>query len=761
MVAKTTQMVGDEDELTPAQLKSAAYYQSPEGLAKLDANQKTAANINALKQQILGQNQTSKWTGEGYGSAEKNANAMAEMLAKAGITDIKQFGKVDKYEPVEVVGYSLNGKQVQNPSKGVYYESIPEPDGEGGISGYRRRDLTPAEIAQVKPQYGVVDTQTDEVKPVTNVVEKNGQLVGVTGQTFGNKATGQAIESGYGRWRNQGGDNLFGGTGEGKGNTGYRVQFADDGTPIFYTTQGTSNDLAQLMSDLGPIAQIGLAIATGGLSIPQQIAANMAVQVLSGKDLGDAVKGAAVSFAMSQIPGTDVMKEGNSFIKDLGLPADVTKTLSSSFQNAAMSGAKALLTGQNIGDAVLQGAATGGVNGAINAITSNVDGFKDLSPNQQKMVVNAVTGVMSGKPLDQVVINSAIAAANAEIYGAKNQPNTTGVDKSTVGNFDDTEVTRLEKLGYTKDQIKDYFGRLENLTEILDEPQETLPVEDTTPSTRSLGSDPVKALEDAGLTQKSDDNVLITGKSDKTLALPEHDYNPIDDYFKPTKGIEELIVTGKSEKEPTYSPIDDYFKPTTGMEELVITDKSTKEPSYLPTDDDFPRTPIKDEGEMEIVGERPVKEIPEMEIVDDRPVKEPITPTTPVPTTPAPKPTTPAPKPTAPTPAPATKSTAQRSAVQEMAPALLGIPGLGNVFYYGKDFSSQKQRLDPSGRLIQQEYEPLSVTQAGPELQLDKIAGTNENDVQALIEQIMASNGGDISADELAQILGQQGALYG
>jgi hypothetical protein len=108
-----------------------------------------------------------------------------------------------------------------------------------------------------------------------------------------------------------------------------------------------------------------------------------------------------------------------------------------------------------------------------------------------------------------------------------------------------------------------------------------------------------------------------------------------------------------------------------------------------------------------------------------------------------------------------TQPTARQSAVQEMAPALLGLPQLGNVFYYGKDFSSQKQQLDPSGRLIQQEYDPLSVSQAGPELQLDKMGGTNENDVQALIQQIMANSGGNISPEELAQILGQQGASYG
>ena len=133
-------------------------------------------------------------------------------------------------------------------------------------------------------------------------------------------------------------------------------------------------------------------------------------------------------------------------------------------------------------------------------------------------------------------------------------------------------------------------------------------------------------------------------------------------------------------------------------------------------------------------------------------------PTTPRPTTP--RPTTP--RPTTPTAPPtAAQPVAKQPAIQQIVPALLGMPQLADVFYYGKDFSSQKQELDPTGQLVPQEYDPLSVTQKGPELQLDKMGGTNENDVQALIQQIMASNNGDISPEELAQILGQQGNMYG
>ena len=180
------------------------------------------------------------------------------------------------------------------------------------------------------------------------------------------------------------------------------------------------------MQDLGPLGQIAIAVATGGLSIPQQIAANMAIQVLSGGDLDDAIKGAALSFAGSQIPSMDFMKDGASYIQTLGLPTDVANTLTRSFQNAAVSGGTALLSGKDVGDAMIQGAVTGGTSGAVNALMGNIDGFQDLTPAQKSMAINAVSGVISGKPLDQIVIDTAIAAANAEVAKAKGVEKTQG-----------------------------------------------------------------------------------------------------------------------------------------------------------------------------------------------------------------------------------------------------------------------------------------------------------------------------------------------
>ena len=57
--------------------------------------------ISALAKQILGSSDTSKWTGKGFGSADKNAEDMARILANAGLTDIRQLGVKQ-----EVIPYS-------------------------------------------------------------------------------------------------------------------------------------------------------------------------------------------------------------------------------------------------------------------------------------------------------------------------------------------------------------------------------------------------------------------------------------------------------------------------------------------------------------------------------------------------------------------------------------------------------------------------------------------------------------------------------
>jgi hypothetical protein len=391
-------------EFDMSELLSGLDPQLAESIRQNLEKQKIQDTKNNLKKQILGQNITDKWSGQGHGSAEANAEDMANILAGIGITDVRQFGQLPVYEPVDVM-YKYNG----------YYGT---PIGDGNLNvlvpGRYGLEWGSVPIENATKEYHQYDMYNDTSNPVDSAKVKivDGKPVIDTGRTtYGNKVTGQVVPNTYSE-RQQG--NAWGGTFAGKGNTGYRVQFTPDGTPVFYTTGASSNTLSNLMADLGPVGQIAIAVATGGLSIPQQIAAQMAIQVLSGKDIGDAIKGAAISMAVANIPGADLVKEGVSYLGGI----DPSGVLSSAFQNAAVSGVKAAITGDSIGDAVLAGAASGGVGGAIGAMLNTPD-FANLTDAEKRIATNAITGVISGKPLDQVLINSAIAAAKTELASSK------------------------------------------------------------------------------------------------------------------------------------------------------------------------------------------------------------------------------------------------------------------------------------------------------------------------------------------------------
>lgn len=346
---------------------------------------------NTLAQQILSQGKSGNWTGEGFGSAEKNAYDMAAMLAAQGLTDINQFGVRTKIVPAGYSGSSMGGSDT-----GAGGEFIPE----------------------------------HEV------------------QEYYNKATGQAINPYY----DKGGAGVWGGTFAGEGSTSYGVQFKPDGTPVFYTQYGgSSNDFGNLMAELGPVAQIALAVATGGMSLPYALATQFAVQVLSGADPQDALKGAALSYGLSQVPGLDVVKEGTAYLNSI----DPSGVLASSLTKAATSGISAAATGQDVSNAMLSGAVSGGVSGAINAALKQPE-FGGMSAREKKLAANAMTGVLTGKPLDQVLLNTAISAAREATKGTatKDARTSAKVASETVTQGIDSGVENaLAGAGLSEDDV--------------------------------------------------------------------------------------------------------------------------------------------------------------------------------------------------------------------------------------------------------------------------------------------------------------------
>ena len=253
---------------------------------------------NTLIQQILASSDPTKWTGEGFGSAQANAADMAKILSGIGITDIKQFGQIPTYQNLET-RYTYNGQPATQNPDGSFSVQVARGHNRDGETIFGNVTV-PAN--QVQKQYGTTQTQyygqgerNTSFVPVdsSKVVMQNGQPVLQTGATYGNKATGQAVNAGYDR----AGGNIFSGTFAGAGSTGYGVQYDAQGNPHFYTQYGGST------SDFGTIAPI-LGIAAAAFGVPALIggalapAAGAATQAA----LGGAVLGGGISAAGGQNP---------------------------------------------------------------------------------------------------------------------------------------------------------------------------------------------------------------------------------------------------------------------------------------------------------------------------------------------------------------------------------------------------------------------------------------------------------------------------
>ena len=592
--------------------------------------------LGSLTKQILGSSDTSKWSGAGYGSAEKNAEDMAKIMAGIGITDVKQFGKVDKYEPVEQIGMTFNGQPVRGSGSELYVmDAVDTGDG----TDYVRRDLSPEEAQKVKPVYGVTTGLDENNQPtyknvdVTNVKEKDGQLVGVTGQTFGNKLTGQQVPNTY--TERQTGD-FFGGTYEGKGNTGYGVQFDAQGNPVFYTKGASSSDfdkfaplltLASFVPGLAPFAQ--------GI--------NALISAKQGNVLG-AIAGAAGLGNMAGISGM----------------ADVAKA--ARFASAVKSGDPLAIA--------FSGANLGGV--------TNIGGvdLKDISKT-----IGGIKAIQSGDPLTMMLYGMDVMSGSGG-----SSPTKSSADLQTEDPLSPEEQAQLienrlnsaisrsqispdEEDANTQRAIEDLermYGPSSATRSFTPEPQ----VDEADDFLKSIGIKTIDRPSDSGLSNddilnliNADDNRVlvnanrgITRPTETPIEAPPS-YLPTDDDFMPTPitdAGELKVVDNRPKDEMTVQQepanIDDFLKllepykaPAEKLSELVITgDRPMPSP-----DDDFMPTPIDDGGELKIIGNRPP------------------TTSTPAPTTPG---VAPAPKaPAGPVKAPTTRAPASRSSSMDLS----------------------------------------------------------------------------------------------
>jgi hypothetical protein len=85
------------------------------------------------------------------------------------------------------------------------------------------------------------------------------------------------------------------------------------------------------------------------------------------------------------------------------------------------------------------------------------------------------------------------------------------------------------------------------------------------------------------------------------------------------------------------------------------------------------------------------------------------------------------------------------------------VPALANVFYYGKEFGSKKQRLTKKGTVAEEEFRPLSVTKAGAvgEMLEEQEIAAREKSKENDLDQMFAQQEPGTSLDDLLNIIGR------
>ena len=528
--------------------------------AKRDAEAAKQAKLAPLTQQIMGSSDTSKWSGQGYGSAEANARAMADILSGIGITDIKQFGKVPELKKLEIGGYTYNGKPAQE-SGGrmfVWSDRPTNVDGDGNAT-YDRVYLNPEQAAQVKPVYGTYSTSyqyisdeqaipTTDFTPVDqSKVVMNGGVPSIpTGNfTYGNKQTGQTVPNTYSE-RQTG--TAWGGTFEGSGNTGFRVQFDSQGNPVFYTTGASSNDLANMFADsplLGAVANVAAATFGGPVGVA-------ALQAAQGKDVEDILKAAALTYAGQGI--------GNAVTSGL------TDTLGSTAANVLGNVAKTEVASGGKADPV-QALITGGIGAGTSAVLGEIPGFDNLDSGVQKAITQVVSSTLAngGDLTPQALVNAAITAGKSALAGGPNKADfETGYFAPGGAGYFDPAVDA--SIAPTPDTLGPSPSNQEILDAIGYVPEETpRPV-------YNIGDE---SVFDPGTTYNAgDEHVFDPGTTYN--AGDEHVFDPGTTY-NAEEDVPEMVITGdRPEPEPepgfeTWQPLPDdsepgfeTWQPTTG-----------------------------------------------------------------------------------------------------------------------------------------------------------------------------------------------------
>ena len=219
-----------------------------------------------------------------------------------------------------------------------------------------------------------------------------------------------------------------------------------DGAVLDRRTVGDYSDL--------DLAKIGLSFIPG------------AGQILAGLNVADAVRRGDLLQAAIGVTGLmpgaqnvntalrvgQAVDSGNTFgaLTALAGNTDLQKLTGLDTANVSGFTAKDVMAAGSLTQAALAGN-TAGVLTSLGTLAGSSDTVL------AGRALGLITRIQNG---DTRALGEAISLSNSVAGGGS----TGSTGSTTVGNFEDTEVTRLKGLGYTNQQIQDYFNKLDNLT---------------------------------------------------------------------------------------------------------------------------------------------------------------------------------------------------------------------------------------------------------------------------------------------------------
>jgi hypothetical protein len=410
--------------------------------------------VQKLVDQILAQGTSSKWTGEGFGGAEKNAREMAKMLSGIGITDINQFGKIKT--PARDTGGGAPAGVYQNdpndPSKGYYtFEHMLQPgageDGGPGIVATKNKvPVDPKDIRQEQSMYYDEATERHVTTPFLTT------RAPIYEEALGNKVTNQRFDD-PNRYDQRYG-NIFSGTYAGKDQTQFGVQFRPDGTPVFYTQKGESTSNA---GEIMQIAGLGLSLFAPGIggAIGSALTGTAATTVLS-KVVGAAI----VQGTMAELSGGNFKDGAISGAIGAGMAPLVSNTIGSAVADAMGDSAFSKVVNNAVNSAATAGL-TAGLTGkgdvldsALNAAVASVGNTygRELGGDTGAKIGTALGKIATGADAEQVLTSTIMDTLKSTVTGALKEDGK-GKDKSGGGDGDDALIG-----GAGDDSIDDLIG---------------------------------------------------------------------------------------------------------------------------------------------------------------------------------------------------------------------------------------------------------------------------------------------------------------